>query len=326
MLWPVCAGAQYVDKRQTPLRYEGPGRDEAAPAEFAEVPVGFFGPEDAAHELGGSIYMGLALALEEANAAGGYQGKPFRLISRWSDNPWRSGASAVVKLAYVDRVCAIFGGIDGATTHLAEQVVAKALLPLIDPASWDESVNHANVPWMFSCAPGGVKLARRMLGLMGGAEFTLVAGTDHDSRYLAGEVLKAAGGRVKRRVDVAAGAKELGQAVDGPVMLVAGALETRALAGTLAGNRVVAGPCGRSRLCRGLGLESPELHAADAGLTSRLEKRFSQAADDFSLLAYDAGRLAVQAVREAGMNRALIRDRLAVHFGPRGRHYNEDSQ
>jgi ABC-type branched-subunit amino acid transport system substrate-binding protein len=326
MLWPVCVGGQYLDKRQTPLRYEGPGREDAEPADLAEVPVGFFGPDDAAHELGGSIYMGLALAVEDANANGGYKGKPFRLISRWTDNPWRGGASAVVKLAYVDRVCAIFGGIDGATTHLAEQVVAKALLPLIDPASWDESVNQANVPWMFSCAPGGVELAQRMLAAMGGAEFTLVAGTDHDSRYLAGEVLKAAGGRVARRVDVAAGAKEPGQAVDGPVMLVAGALETRALAeGLRAGTRVVAGPCGRSRVCKGLRVDSPVLHAPDAVLTGRLEKRFSQAADDFSLLAYDAGRLAVQAVREAGMNRALIRDRLAVHFGPRGRH-NKDSQ
>lgn len=326
MVWPVCAGAQYVDKRRTQLGYEGPGREAAEPAEFAEVPMGFFGPGEASHELGGSIYMGLALALEEANAEGGYKGRPFRLVSRWTDNPWRGGASAVVKLAYQDRVCALFGGIDGATTHLAEQVVAKALLPLIDPASWDESVNQANVPWMFSCAPGGALLAKRMLSAMGAREFTLVAGTDHDSRYLAGEILKGAGGRVGRRVDVAAGVKELSETVDGPVMLVAGALETRALAeGLRVGTRVIAGPCGRSRVCKGLRVDSPVLHAPDAGLTGRLEKRFSQAADDFSLLAYDAGRLAVQAVREAGMNRALIRDRLAVHFGPRGRH-NKDSQ
>jgi ABC-type branched-subunit amino acid transport system substrate-binding protein len=270
--------------------------------------------------------MGLALALEEANAAGGYRGKPFRLVSRWSDSPWRGGASAVVKLAYEDRVFAIFGGIDGATTHLAEQVVAKALLPLIDPASWDETVNHASVPWMFSCAPGGGAIARWMVSRIGTAPFTLVAGTDHDSRYLAGEIVKAGGGRVARRVDVSAGVRELGEKLEGPVMLVAGAAETRALAkGMPGGTRVVAGPAGRSRLCRELGLEAAALHVRDNGLTGRLEKRFSEAADDFSLLAYDAGVLAVQAVREAGMNRALIRDRLAVQFGPRGRQNYKDS-
>ena len=78
-------------------------------------------------------------------------------------------------------------------------------------------------------------------------------------------------------------------------------------------------------LCRELGLEAPALHEPDQRLTGRLERRFSQAADDFSLLAYDAGVLAVQAVREAGMNRALIRDRLAIHFGPRGRQNHKDS-
>lgn len=54
----------------------------------------------------------------------------------------------------------MLGGIDGATTHLAEQVVAKAHLPLIDPASTDQTVNQANIPWMFSLAPGDPDIAK----------------------------------------------------------------------------------------------------------------------------------------------------------------------
>ena len=65
----------------------------------------------------------------------------------------------VVEMAYNDRVWAIIGSIDGVATHVAEQVVTKALLPLIDPGSTDRTVNAAMVPWMFSCLPGDPAIA-----------------------------------------------------------------------------------------------------------------------------------------------------------------------
>ena len=97
--------------------------------------------------------MGTTMAIEEANAEGGYKETPFRLKPGWSENPWASGVSSVVRMAYLERVWAIIGSIDGSTTHLAEQVVAKARVTQIDPASTDRSVNMANVPWVFSCLP-----------------------------------------------------------------------------------------------------------------------------------------------------------------------------
>jgi len=53
--------------------------------------------------------MGAALAIEDANAHGGYKDKPFRLVPRWSDDPWRGGASAVAKPVFTDRGWAIPG-------------------------------------------------------------------------------------------------------------------------------------------------------------------------------------------------------------------------
>jgi hypothetical protein len=41
---------------------------------------------------------------------------------------------------YEDKVWAIIGGIDGATTHLAEQVAAKAQLTLVNPVATDRSI------------------------------------------------------------------------------------------------------------------------------------------------------------------------------------------
>jgi len=329
-LGPACVLAQYVDRRNERLSVDAPGRDPVEELGLKTVPVGFFGPAEAGHATGGSVYMGTALAFEEANERGGYRGKRFELVSRWADDPWRGGASAVVKMALVDHVVAVVGGIDGVTTHLAEQVVAKALVPLVDPASTDVTANGAGVNWMFSYAPGDPEIAAAMVKIAPEG-FTLIAGTDHDSRMLAGEVLKAAG-RAKRavlkRMDVAPGVKELPDEVAGGcVVLIAGAAETRALVGGLgAGIRVLAGPAARSRVCEGLRrVESPRLQVMRPELVSRLEKRFGQRADEFAVLAYEAAELLIGAVREAGTARSAIRDRLAPHFGPRGRRVQEVS-
>ena len=54
----------------------------------------------------------------------------------------------------LDSVWAILGGIDGPSTHIAEQVTTKAWLPLLCAVSSDRTANAAVVPWMFSLLPG----------------------------------------------------------------------------------------------------------------------------------------------------------------------------
>ncbi len=179
----VQAATPYLDRRGAPAR---PGELPATGAEDLDyIPVGLFGPDDPRHPAGGTVYMGVALAVERANAGLGRDGKPFRLFSRWSDDPWRAGASAVTKLAFEDRIVALVGGIDSATTHLAEQVAAKALFPMVDPVSTDETANAAFVPWIFSWAPGDSLLARAIADAIGRRRYTLLAATDHGSRQLA---------------------------------------------------------------------------------------------------------------------------------------------
>ena len=73
-------------------------------------------------------------------------------------------------MVYADGVWAILGGIDSASTHLAEQVTTKARLPLVCAASSDRTANSAIVPWIFSLLPGNqlqapvlaAELARRI--------------------------------------------------------------------------------------------------------------------------------------------------------------------
>jgi ABC-type branched-subunit amino acid transport system substrate-binding protein len=98
-------------------------------------------------------------------------------------------------MAYEEGVWALLGSVDGASTHLAEQVVAKARLPLISAVSTDSSVNLAGVPWMFSVAPGdhlwAPVLAAHLVDTVAGRAFALIAVTDHDSRLATAALLEA---------------------------------------------------------------------------------------------------------------------------------------
>jgi branched-chain amino acid transport system substrate-binding protein len=141
------------------------------------------------------LWQGASLAVEEANAAGGLEGRPFRLLGAWSDNPWGSGVRDLARLVYEDRVWAILGGPDSAASHLAEQVVSKARLAYVSPVATEKSSHFVNVPWIYSLAPPDPEiasvLARSLLERAGERGFLLVSGTDHDSRKLTEELLSA---------------------------------------------------------------------------------------------------------------------------------------
>ena len=160
-----------------------------------EVRIGYFGPDDPQHPLGGDMWRAAQLAVERANAGGGYRGKPFRLVPAWSENPWGTGTAQLARLVYRHHVWAVVGGIDGPSTHLAEQVVAKAGLTLVSPVSTDKTVNLAGVPWMFSLAPGdhlaAKPLAEEIERHKETGDLMLLSADDHDSRMFTVELKKA---------------------------------------------------------------------------------------------------------------------------------------
>ena len=89
---PTDRTTPFFDRRQWPLEDAGPGREEPDPQNVSEVRLGYFGPDDPAHPEGGDLWCAALLAVEDANQQGGYRGKPFRLVARWSDNPWTGGS------------------------------------------------------------------------------------------------------------------------------------------------------------------------------------------------------------------------------------------
>ncbi len=195
----IAAEKPFYDLRTHQTEYAGPGRDSPDPTDVDEIRIGYFGPSDPAHSAAGDAWCAAQLAIDEANRAGGYRGKPFRLVPGWSDNPWKGGAAQVTRMVYVDHVWAIVGGIDSASTHLAEQVVAKARLPLVSPGSTDRTANMANVPWMFSCLPGdhlqAPVLADALARRLANRSWVAIQSDDHDSRQFMIELDRALAGR-----------------------------------------------------------------------------------------------------------------------------------
>lgn len=327
--------AVFYDARKLETNYAGPGREELAPTDINEVLIGYFGPGAASHPEGGDMWCAASLAIEEANRAGGYNDLPFRLISGWSDNPWGTGISKVVRMTYVDNVWAIIGGIDGPSTHLAEQVVAKARLTLLSPASTDKTVNLANVPWMFSCLPGdhlqAPILAHAIASRIGQKPFLLVSAVDHDSHLFTVELARFFGQHKllplyhfefePEEKDFTELAEKIVETKAHSLVLIAGAEQSAYLISAVREQNftgpVFGGPCmGRRSFLEEAGRAAegvifPLLYTPRKNSDSfekKFTSRFGYRPDYLASQTYDTVNILVAAIRKAGLNRARIRD------------------
>ena len=169
-LSPYAKFAAPYDLNYThPNIYSGAGRDIPEPKNLTEVRIGFFGPIAPNPEsvFGLRMLHGAQLAVEEANARGGYGGKPFRLMlhndyDNWQaktvygdDRPtdptiWGSASNEVVKMVYDDQDWAIFGSISSESTHIALRVALRAEIPIVNSASTDPTIPETYIPWYFT--------------------------------------------------------------------------------------------------------------------------------------------------------------------------------
>jgi len=143
------------------MEYTGPGRTIPEPEHVETVKIGFIGPIEStvsvatggkSHEevLGNQMLRGSRLAIEEANARGGYtkRGVPFELVVTNDNGLWGASGNEIVNLAYQDKVWAILGTIDGANSHIAIRVALKAEIPMVNTGDTDPTFTETNIPWV----------------------------------------------------------------------------------------------------------------------------------------------------------------------------------
>ncbi len=149
----------------TQMEYTGPGRAIPEPGpELKSVKIGFIGPimstvsvatGGKSHEeaLGIKMLQGARLALEEANARGGYLKRkiPFEMVVSNDNGLWGASGNEIIKMAYKDEVWGILGTIDGANSHIAIRVALKAEVVMINSGDTDPTFIETNIPWIMRC-------------------------------------------------------------------------------------------------------------------------------------------------------------------------------
>ncbi|HUT44801.1 MAG TPA: ABC transporter substrate-binding protein [Sedimentisphaerales bacterium] len=325
----------FFDARTRQTEYAGPGREKNPAADVKEVLIGYFGPGTSSDPRGGDMWSAACLAVEQANRAGGYNGLPFRLVAGWSNNPWGSGVREVTRMAYVHKVWAVIGGIDGPSTHLAEQVVAKARLTLLSSASTDKTVNLANVPWMFSCLPAdhlqAPVLAQAIASEVGEKSFLLVSAVDHDSHLFTVELTRSF---IRQKLapsyhfefkpgqsNYDSLAEEIVHTRAHTLVLIAAARQSSQIISAVRQKGfkglIFGGPCmGRRSFIEQAGDAAEAVvfpllytHGKESGsFDEKFTARFGRQPDYLAAHTYDAVNLLIAAIRKAGLNRPRIND------------------
>jgi branched-chain amino acid transport system substrate-binding protein len=341
------------------MEYTGPGRAIPEPKEVESVKIGFLGPilptvsvatggKSHEEELGVAMMRGARLAIEQANAAGGYVKRkiPFELVVRNDNGLWGASGSEIVHLAYKDNVWAIMGTIDGANTHIAIRVCLKIEIPMLTSGDTDPTFIQTNIPWVFRCIGDDRQMNYIIVDyLYRKMHYTRVAIMRSSNRYgrLGIRELRNSARRLEHPIVVEmaymAGATNFdleldriqeykpevivhwGDAPDGARVL--NAMRARGWKQPfIACDRCVsddfvkiAGKNAEGVICGypwNPDRQDPKLDA----FREAFRKRWNAEADTYAAHAYDGMNMLIWAIQTAGLNRAKIRDVLAYRSEP----------
>jgi branched-chain amino acid transport system substrate-binding protein len=151
---------KYFVPSDSPVMFWGPGREKAEP-ELDSVKIGIITPIERSYEtyIGRSVLRGMQIALEEANAGGGYKGKRFETVVKNDTGLWGATANEVISLSYEDKVWAIIGTVDGANTHIAIRVALRTDIPVVNVADLDPTLVETKIPWVIRVIPDDRQMA-----------------------------------------------------------------------------------------------------------------------------------------------------------------------
>ena len=336
------------------LEYTGPGRAIPEPEQVDTVKIGFIGPimstvsvatGGKSHEepLGIKMLQGSRLAIEQANARGGYLKRqiPFELVVSNDNGLWGASGNEIINMAYKDKVWAILGTIDGANSHIAIRVALKAEILMMNSGDTDPTFIETNIPWVTRCISDDRQMAYLLVDYLyrkrGFERVGIIRSSNRFGRFGVREI-KDGSRRLKRPVQIEMAydlglddfslhlqrLKEAkldavvhwGNAREGALILN----QMRAQGFTqpyFACDRClsdefleIAGANAEGVICTypwDPSTETPRLKA----FRQAFKKRFGEEAETFAAHAYDGMNMLIWAVQVAGLNRAKIRDVLA---------------
>ncbi len=344
----------------TQMEYTGPGRAIPEPGPgLKAVKIGFIGPimstvsvatGGKSHEeaLGIKMLQGARLAVEEANARGGYLKRkiPFDIITRNDNGLWGASGNEIVNMAYRDDVFAILGTIDGANSHIAIRVALKAEVTMMNSGDTDPTFIETNIPWTMRCIGDdrhmGYLLIDYMLRKMGHKRIGIIRSSNRYGRFGVREVRDSAR-RLKHPVLIEmaykVGSQDFSLQID---RLKASNLDAvvhwgdAAEGGLILNQMRKAGmnqpfyACDRTVSEEFTKVAGDNAEGVIAGypwdpdrrdpkflaFRERFKTRFGDEPETYAAHGYDGMNMLIWAVQEAGLNRAKIRDLLAYRNKP----------
>lgn len=326
------------------VEYNGAARDvQTVPASaVTEVPIGFLGPvyQHKDIKFGTAMLNGAQMAIAEANARGGYGGKPFVLKVHNDGAVWGSSSNEIVKMAYDDKVWAMLGSISGDSTHIALRVSLRSELPIVNSAATDPTIPETIIPWYFTTLQDDrvqcYTLARHVYTELGLKRMAILRINDRYGRFGVGKFKDAS--------------RRLGHPVIIEQKFMPGDMDMRKQLRVIQDSRVdgiivwadshEAGAI--LKQMREAGMKQPVFGSfrtygdqlfQNAGAAAegfqfvypydpsrseplwvdfqkRYEEKYGQKVTAFSALAYDTMNALLDAICRAGLNRGLIRDAL----------------
>jgi ABC-type branched-subunit amino acid transport system substrate-binding protein len=145
------------------LAYFGAARDRSIEEmeKFETVNIGFLGPiqNNPESPYGIAMLHGAQLAIEQANARGGYkapgaaEAKPYALKAHYDSAQWGASSTDAVKMVFNEHVVGVLGSVDGASTHIMLRVALKLEFPIMDTATTDPTVTETRIPWLMHNFP-----------------------------------------------------------------------------------------------------------------------------------------------------------------------------
>jgi ABC-type branched-subunit amino acid transport system substrate-binding protein len=334
----------YYENYTKLVEYNGAARDvpTVKASEVDEVRIGFLGPVEnhPDEKLGKAMLNGAMLAVGEANAAGGYGGKPFKLMIHNDQATWGASSNEIVKMAYDEKVWAMLGSVGADSTHIALRVSLKAEVPIVNSASTDPTIPETIIPWYFTTIQDdrvqSYTLARRIYTDLGLHRIALLRANDRygrfgvlkfkdasrrlghpvviEQKYMPGDTDFRRELRIIRESG-ADGIVVWGDAA--PAGNILKQMHEMGLKQRLFGSYRVLGDDLLSiagAAADGLEIVFPfDLTRDDPawlGFNQRFEKEFGKRPDVFASLAYDTMNILLDSICKAGLNRGRIRDAL----------------
>jgi ABC-type branched-subunit amino acid transport system substrate-binding protein len=342
------------------MEYTGPGRAEPEPGpELKSVRIGFIGPimstvsvatGGKSHEevLGRKMLQGAQLAIEQANARGGYVKRkiPFELDIVNDNGLWGSTGNEVITMAYKRPAWAILGTIDSANSHIAIRVALKSEVYMMNSGDTDPTFIETNIPWTGRCIGDdrqqGYLLVDYMIRKMGYKRIGIIRASNRYGRFGVREIRDSAR-RLGRPVAIEMAYKVGGSDFD---------LQVQRLREANIDAIVHWGDARESALVlnhiRKLGMRQPYFtsdrsvskeftHLAGAnaegvisgypwnpdrkdphldGFRKAFTARFQDEPDTYAAHGYDGMNMLLWATNNAGLNRAKIRDLIATRSTP----------